>query len=235
MSRFDDQPIFRNGTTISAIDEGLRTFMLRVYNYMALGIGISGLMAYFVASTPALAHVVKDFHLLFMLAPLGVVLFLGARIDKMEASTAQTLFWVYAALMGISLSIVLAMFKLESVARIFFITASVFGSMSLYGYTTKKDLTSMGSFMIMGLWGVILASIVNMFMQSSAMQLLISVLSVIIFTALTAYDTQKIKEIYAESDHTEIASKKAVFGALTLYLDFINIFMSLLYIFGDRK
>jgi FtsH-binding integral membrane protein len=235
MSRFDDQPIFRNGTTVSAIDEGLRTFMLRVYNYMALGIGISGLMAYFVASTPALAHVVKDFHLLFMLAPLGIVLFLGARIDKMEASTTQTLFWVYAALMGISLSVVLAMFKLESVARIFFITASVFGSMSLYGYTTKKDLTSMGSFMIMGLWGVILASVVNMFMHSGALQLLLSIVSVIIFTGLTAYDTQKIKEIYASNDDSEIASKKAVFGALTLYLDFINIFMSLLHIFGDRR
>lgn len=235
MSRFDDQPVFRNGTTISAIDEGLRSFMLRVYSYMALGLGISGLMAYFVATTPALSHVVKDFHLLFMLAPLGVVLFLSARLDKIEASTAQTLFWVYAALVGISLSVILAMFKTESVARIFFVTASVFGSMSLYGYTTKKDLTSMGSFMVMGLWGIILASIVNMFMQSGPMQLLISVLTVIIFTGLTAYDTQKIKEIYEEADHAEIASKKAVIGALTLYLDFINIFVSLLQIFGDRK
>lgn len=234
MSRFDDQPIFRNGTTVSAIDEGLRTFMLRVYNYMALGLGLTGIIAYFVMSNGMIKSL-APFALLFMLAPFGVVMFLSVRLDKIEASTAQMLFWVYAALMGVSLSFMLAHFTTESIARVFFITASVFGSMSLYGYTTKKDLTSMGSFMIMGLWGVILASIVNMFMQSSTMQLLISVLSVIIFTALTAYDTQKIKEIYAESDHTEIASKKAVFGALTLYLDFINIFMSLLYIFGDRK
>ena len=235
MSRFDDQPIFRNGTTVSAIDEGLRTFMLRVYNYMALGIGLTGVIAYLIASNPHLLGSLKPFALLFMLAPFGVVMFLSVRMDKIEASTAQMLFWVYAALMGVSLSFMLAHFTGESVARVFFITASLFGSMSLYGYTTKKDLTSMGSFMIMGLWGVILASVVNMFMHSSAMQLLISVLSVIIFTGLTAYDTQKIKEIYVESDHAEIAGKKAVFGALTLYLDFINIFVSLLHIFGDRK
>lgn len=234
MSRFDDQPIFRS-STISAIDEGLRTFMLRVYNYMALGIGLTGVVAYLIASNPQLLGSLKPFALLFMLAPFGVVMFLSIRLHKMESATAQMLFWVYAGLMGISLSFMLAHFTTESIARVFFITASVFGSMSLYGYTTKKDLTSMGSFMIMGLWGVILASVVNMFMQSSAMQLLISVLSVIIFTGLTAYDTQKIKEIYLESDDTEIASKKAVFGALTLYLDFINIFVSLLHIFGDRK
>lgn len=234
MSRFDDQPIFRS-STISAIDEGLRTFMLRVYNYMALGIGLTGVVAYLIASNPQLLGSLKPFALLFMLAPFGVVMFLGIRMHKMEAATAQMLFWVYAGLMGISLSFMLAHFTNESIARVFFITASVFGSMSLYGYTTKKDLTSMGSFMIMGLWGVIIASVVNMFMQSSAMQLLISVLSVIIFTGLTAYDTQKIKEIYMDSDDTEIASKKAVFGALTLYLDFINIFVSLLHIFGDRK
>ena len=234
MSRFDDQPIFRNGTTVSTIDEGLRTFMLRVYNYMALGLGLTGIVAYFVISNGMMKSL-APFALLFMLPPFGVVMFLSVRLDKIESATAQMLFWVYAALMGVSLSFMLAHFTTESIARVFFITASVFGSMSLYGYTTKKDLTSMGSFMIMGLWGVILASVVNMFMQSSAMQLLISVLSVIIFTALTAYDTQKIKEIYAESDHAEIANKKAVFGALTLYLDFINIFMSLLYILGDRK
>lgn len=234
MSRFDDQPIFRS-STISAIDEGLRTFMLRVYNYMALGIGLTGVVAYLIASNPQLLASLKPFALLFMLAPFGVVMFLGIRMHKMEAATAQMLFWVYAGLMGVSLSFMLAHFTNESIARVFFITASVFGSMSLYGYTTKKDLTSMGSFLIMGLWGVIIASVVNMFMGSSAMQLLISVLSVIIFTGLTAYDTQKIKEIYMDSDDTEIASKKAVFGALTLYLDFINIFVSLLHIFGDRK
>jgi len=234
MSRFDDQPVFRNGAAISAIDEGLRSFMLRVYNYMALGIGLTGVIAYFIISN-GMIKTLAPYSLLFMLAPFGVVMFLSIRLDKMESATAQMLFWVYAALMGISLSFMLVRFNIESIARVFFVTASVFGSMSLYGYTTKKDLTSIGSFMIMGLWGVILASVVNMFMQSSAMQLLISVLSVIIFTGLTAYDTQKIKEIYTESDHAEIASKKAVFGALTLYLDFINIFVSLLHIFGDRK
>ncbi|MES2253105.1 MAG: Bax inhibitor-1/YccA family protein [Pseudomonadota bacterium] len=237
MSRFDDQPIFRTGGTLSAIDEGLRAFMLRVYSFMALGLGLTGVVAYIVASNPQLMHAVhgSGLSLLFMLAPIGVVMFLSIRMNKIEAATAQMLFWVFAALMGISLSVVFAVYQEASIAQMFFVTASVFGSMSLYGYTTKKDLTSMGSFMIMGLWGIILASLVNLFMQSSAMQLMLSVLTVIVFTGLTAYDTQRIKEVYADSDSLDTASKKAVFGALMLYMDFINIFLSLLRLFGVRK
>lgn len=237
MSRFDDQPIFRTGGTNAAIDEGLRTFMLRVYSFMALGLGLTGTVGYIVASNPQLMHAVhgSGLSLLFMLAPIGLVMFLSMRMNKIEASTAQTLFWVFSALMGVSLSIVFAVYTGSSIAQMFFVTASVFGSMSLYGYTTKKDLTSMGSFMIMGLYGIILASIVNMFMHSSAMQFMLSVLTVIVFTGLTAYDTQRIKEVYEESDGTDVASKKAVFGALMLYMDFINIFLSLLRLFGVRK
>jgi FtsH-binding integral membrane protein len=236
MSRFDDQPVWRAGS-LSAIDEGLRSFMLRVYSYMALGLGLTGFVAYFVANTPALAQAIFGTPLafVFMFAPFALVMFLSFRLDKIQASTAQALFWAYAGLMGVSLSVVLLSYTGQSIARIFFVTASVFGSMSLYGYTTKKDLTSMGSFMIMGLFGVILASIVNMFMQSSAMQMLLSVLTVIIFTGLTAYDTQKIKEIYYSADDADTATKKAVIGALNLYIDFINIFLSLLRLFGERK
>jgi FtsH-binding integral membrane protein len=170
-----------------------------------------------------------------MFAPFGVVLFLSLRISRMQASTAQLLFWVYAGLMGISMSFILSMYTTASVANIFFITASVFGSMSIYGYTTKKDLTSMGSFLIMGVWGLILASLINMFMHSSAFQMMISMVTVLIFTGLTAYDTQNIKEVYLSSDSTEVASKKAIIGALQLYIDFINIFISLLRLFGDRR
>ena len=237
MSRFDDQPIFRTGGTFSAIDECLRTFMLRVYNYMALGLGLTGVVAYFAASSPELMHAIFGSPLayVFMFAPFAVVLYLSARMHKIEASTAQMLFWVYAGLMGISLSVIFLQYKVESIARIFFVTASLFGSMSLYGYTTKKDLTSMGSFMFMGLGGVIIASFVNLFMHSGMMQLVLSALAVIIFTGLTAYDTQKIKEIYVSCDDADTASKKAVFGALTLYLDFINIFLSLLRLFGERR
>jgi FtsH-binding integral membrane protein len=204
---------------------------------MALGLGLTGFVAYFVSESPALVQAIFQTPLAFvvMLAPFGLVMFLSFRLHKMEASTAQMLFWLYAGLMGVSLSFVLLKYTGESVTRMFFVTASVFGSMSLYGYTTKKDLTSMGSFMIMGLFGVILASIVNIFLKSSAMQLMLSVLTVIIFTGLTAYDTQKIKEIYYSADDADTATKKAVIGALNLYMDFINIFLSLIHLFGERK
>ncbi|MDP3372551.1 MAG: Bax inhibitor-1/YccA family protein [Candidatus Paracaedibacteraceae bacterium] len=237
MSRFDDQPISRNSATLLAIDEGLRTFMLRVYNYMALGLGLTGVVAYLLSTNQQLMSMIFGSPLgyVFMFAPFALVLFISFRLDKIQASTAQMLFWAYAGLMGISLSVIFMIYTGQSVARMFFVTASLFGSMSLYGYTTKKDLTSMGSFMMMGVWGIILASLVNMFFKSSAMQMLLSVLTVIVFTGLTAYDTQKIKEVYYESDSADVASKKAVMGALTLYIDFINIFLSLLRLFGERR
>ena len=171
----------------------------------------------------------------FMFAPLGVVMFLSFRLDRIAASTAQMLFWAYAGLMGISLSMVFLIYTGASITKIFLISASLFGSMSLYGYTTQRDLTSMGSFLTMGLWGIILASLVNMFLKSGQMEMVISIISVLIFTGLTAYDTQTIKEIYVNSDDHEVATKKAVFGALQLYLDFINIFLSLLRLFGERR
>lgn len=237
MSRFDDQPIHRYSTAGVAVDEGLRRFMLGVYNYMALGLGLTGLISYFLIANPAIMMSLysSGISTVFMFAPLVIGLVFGFRINKMEASTAQLLFWLYAATMGVSLSFFLIGFTTVSVARIFFLTAGVFGSMSLYGYTTKKDLTSMGSFLYMGVWGIFLAGIVNLFMQSSAIQFALSVLGVIIFTGLTAYDTQQIKEIYYSSDSQEVATKKTVLGALHLYIDFIQIFVRLLYLFGDRR
>ena len=219
------------------IDAGLRSHMISIYNYMGLGLALTGLVAFLAASSPALMQTIfmSPLKWVVMLAPLGVVFYLSSSMNRIAASTAQTLFWVYAGLMGLSLSSLFYVFTLSSIARVFFITASVFGSMSIYGYTTKRDLTSMGSFLIMGVWGVFLASIVNLFLQSSGMQFGISILCVLIFTGLTAYDTQTLKSMYFENDDAEVQNKKAIFGALNLYLNFINIFISLLHLFGDRK
>ena len=170
-----------------------------------------------------------------MLAPLGVVLYMSFGINKMSASKAQTVFWIFAALMGISLSSIFVVYTETSITRVFFITAGTFGAMSIYGYTTKRDLTKLGSFLIMGLIGIIIASLVNIFLKSSMMYFVISILGVLIFVGLTAYDTQKIKNMYAASDTGEIMGKKAVMGALTLYLDFINLFIMLLRLFGQRR
>jgi len=153
----------------------------------------------------------------------------------MSASKAQMTFWVFASLMGASLASIFVVYTQMSIARVFFITAGTFGAMSIYGYTTKRDLTKLGSFLMMGLFGIIIASIVNMFMQSGMMHYIISILGVLIFVGLTAYDTQKIKNIYLVSDSGEIMGKKAVMGALTLYLDFINLFIMLLRLFGQRR
>ena len=170
-----------------------------------------------------------------MLAPLGFVFYLSARINTMSVSAAQTTFWIFSAIMGLSLSSILLVYTGMSVTRVFFICSATFGSMSIYGYTTKRDLTKLGSFLMMGLIGIIIASIVNIFMQSSMMYFVISILGVLIFVGLTAYDTQKIKNMYAASDTGEIMGKKAVMGALTLYLDFINLFIMLLRLFGQRR
>jgi hypothetical protein len=211
--------------------------MLRVYNYMGSGLLLSGIVAYTVAHTPALMQVIFGTPLMWvvMLAPLGLVFFLSARIEKMSAGAAQATFWIFAALMGASLASIFIVYTQTSIVRVFMITSVTFGAMSLYGYTTKKDLSAWGSFLMMGLIGIIVASIVNIFLASEMMQWVISVIGVLVFTGLTAYDTQKIKEIYSHADGQATMSKKAIMGALRLYLDFINLFLMLLHLFGNRE
>ena len=226
------------------IDQGLRSYMLKVYNLMALGLVITGLAAF---STWQLAVeggqltafgtalYASPLRWVVMLAPLGMVFFLSFRIHKMSVAAAQTTFWIYAALMGLSLSSIFLVFTGQSIVQTFFVTAASFGALSLYGYTTKRDLTAMGSFLIMGLFGLIIASIVNIFLASSAMAFAISVIGVLIFAGLTAYDTQKIKEMYFDGDDTAVMGRKAIMGALTLYLDFVNLFMFMLQFLGNRN
>ncbi len=218
------------------IDVGLRDYMLRIYNYMASGLALTGIVAYVFAQSGLYIAIARTPLIwLVMLAPLGLVMWLSFGINRMQAATAQALFWVYAALMGVSLASVFLVFTGESVARVFFITAGTFGAMSLYGYTTQRDLSQWGSFLFMGLIGIIIASLVNIFLASSALQFAISVIGVIVFVGLTAYDTQQIKEMYFENDDAQTAGKKAIMGALRLYLDFINLFMMLLQLFGSRR
>ena len=219
------------------IDEGLRAYMLKVYNYMGSALLLSGIVAYGVAHTPALMQLIYGTPLkwVVMLAPLGLVFFLGARINKMSAAAAQATFWIFAGLMGASLAYIFVVYTQTSIVRVFMITAVTFGAMSLWGYTTKKDLSGMGSFLMMGLIGIIVASVVNIFLQSSMMQWMISVIGVLVFVGLTAYDTQKIKNEYAENYDHETKSKLAIMGALRLYLDFINLLMILMHLFGNRR
>ena len=236
--------------TTVVMDEGLRAYMLKVYNYMATGVLLTGIVALISFNisvvTDASGAIVSftefgntlffsGFKWLVMLAPLGIVFYMSFGINKMSSSKAQTVFWIFAALMGLSLSWILLVYTGKSVARVFFITSATFGAMSLYGYTTKRDLTKLGSFLMMGLIGIIIASLVNIFMQSPMMYFVISILGVLIFVGLTAYDTQKIKNMYVASDSGELIGKKAVMGALTLYLDFINLFIMLLRLFGQRR
>jgi len=227
--------------TGAMIDEGLRAYMLRVYNLMALGMAITGVAAYgtyaLAVSNPAFANLLfaSPLRWVIMLAPLGMVFFLSFRINSMSVSTAQATFWAYAALMGVSLSSIFIVFTGESIVQTFMVTAASFGALSLYGYTTKRSLSGFGSFLIMGLFGLIIAMIVNIFLQSSAMGFAISAIGVLIFAGLTAYDTQKIKEMYFEGDDALVAGRKAIMGALTLYLDFINLFMFLLQFMGNRN
>ena len=228
------------------IDVGLREYMLRVYNYMASGLALTGIVAYVAANTPAIINLLyavgpggrlepTGLAWIVMLSPLGFVLALSFGIQRMKASTAQAVFWAFSGVMGLSLAHIFLAYTGTSIARVFFITAGTFAGMSLYGYTTKRDLTGMGSFLFMGLIGIIIASVVNMFLQSSAMHFIISVIGVLVFVGLTAYDTQKIKLMYTETDGAEVAAKKAIMGAVTLYLDFINLFLMLLRLFGTRR
>ncbi len=218
-------------------DEGLRQHMLRVYNYMGLGLVVTGMVAYIVGSTPALYVPIFSTPLkwVVMLAPLAFVLFFSFRINSISTAGAQTLYWAFCAVMGLSLASVFLVFTGASIARTFFIAATMFGAMSLYGYTTKRDLSKYASFLIMGLIGVIIAMIVNIFLASSALQFAISVIGILVFVGLTAWDTQRIKEEYAEHAGHETLTKMAVFGAFSLYLNFINIFTLLLNFTGERE
>ena len=240
----------------AGIDEGLRAYMLKVYNLMALGLAITGVAALgtiMLATTtdPSAAVATlgngkmltafgaaiygSPLRWVVMLAPLAAVFFLSFRIQSMSVAAAQTAFWVYAGLVGLSLSSIFLVFTAQSITQTFFITAASFGALSLYGYTTKRDLSAMGSFLMMGVFGLIIAMVVNIFLASSALQFAISAIGVLIFAGLTAYDTQNIKEMYFEGDDTLVAGRKAIMGALRLYLDFINLFMFLLQFLGNRE
>lgn len=220
----------------ASIDQGLRRYMLKVYNYMFAGLAVTGFVSYAVSTSEAMLNVLHGgVGWLLFFVMLGIAFMMPARINRMQASTAQLLFMVFSVLMGASLSYIFVLYTQSSIARAFFITATMFGSMSLYGYTTKKDLSAMGSILFMGLIGIVIASVVNIFMASSMMSFVISILAVIIFTGLTAYDTQRIKEIYYAHDAVEVTEKKAILGAFALYLDFINLFTALLNLFGERR
>jgi FtsH-binding integral membrane protein len=230
--------------------------MLKVYNYMGIGLVVTGLVAWFAAAAATTTDpnaavgqladgtlVTQWGALLYnsplmwvvALAPLGFVFALSFGINRFSTGTAQILFWVFAGVMGLSLSSIFLVYTDASIAKVFFITAATFGAMSLYGYTTKRDLTGIGNFLIMGLIGLIIAMIVNIFLASSALDFAISAIGVLIFVGLTAYDTQKIKESYHESHGADVLTKGAIMGALSLYLDFINLFMMLLRLFGNRE
>ena len=248
---FNKQNIFQATSAKTAVwDAGLRAYMLKVYNYMATGVLLTGIIS--VISFKLSAEISASGQIIaltdygnaifnsglkwvIMLAPLAVVFYMSFGINKMSTSKAQTVFWIFTILMGLSLSWVLIVFTGVSVARVFFITSATFGAMSIYGYTTKRDLTKLGSFLMMGLIGIIIASLVNIFLKSTMMHFVISILGVLIFVGLTAYDTQKIKNMYSASDTIEVSGKKAIMGALTLYLDFINLFIMLLRLFGQRR
>ena len=227
------------------IDQGLRQYMLKVYNYMAGGLCITALISYLIANTSAIklfftvapngAVGMSGLSWLALLAPFIMIFAFGWVISRGTLQQVQGVFWGFSAVMGISLAPIFLTYTGDSITRLFLITAATFGGMSIYGYTTKRDLTAMGSFMVMGLWGVIIASIVNIFMQSSGLSFALSILTVIIFTGLTAYDTQKIRSLYLSADTGDTLSRKAIAGALELYLDFINLFLALLRLFGDRR
>ncbi len=233
----------------AAIDQGLRAHMIRVYNYMATAVGLTGVVAWFtfnaavvtneagrLALTPFGQTIYGGFTpVILMLATLGLVFFISFRIDRLQYTTALGLFMLYAGLLGVALSSIFLQYTGVSITRVFFISAASFGALSLYGYTTQRDLSPFGAFLIMGLIGIVIASLVNIFLASSALSFAISVIGVLVFAGLTAWDTQKIKEMYSVHDDGTVTGRKAVMGALTLYLDFINLFLMMLRLFGDRR
>jgi hypothetical protein len=231
----------------ATFDVGLRQHMIRVYNYMASGLALSGIVAFALFSSSDLARLFFDVTAngrvvglnvlgwVAIFAPLGLLLLVGFRAAQMSVGAVQAVYWAVTALMGVSLSLVLFRYTGASVARTFFVTAAAFGGLSLYGYTTKKDLSAFGKFLFMGLIGIILAGLVNMIWPSGTMTFIISVAGVLIFSGLIAYDTQKIKEQYSEAYGTELAEKMAIFGALSLYLDFVNLFQFLMSFMGQSR
>lgn len=254
MSNFDRNTSFGYGRGIARsataeIDQGLRAYMLGVYNYMTIGLAVTGLVAlgtYMLAVakvgagqimlTPfGQAIYMSPLRWVIILSPLAFVFFIGSRAASMSAATARNLFFGFAAVMGLSMSSLLIVYTGVSVARVFFITSAAFGGLSLYGYMTRRDLSAFGSFLVMGVWGLVIAGLVNLFLQSTGLQFALSILAVLIFSGLTAWDTQNIKDMYYEGDGYEVAQKKSVFGALSLYLDFINMFQSMMMLFGDRN
>jgi FtsH-binding integral membrane protein len=251
-------PDFRTNTApaygvagAAAIDQGLRAYMLRVYNWMASGLLLTGVVAYGVANTSLIQlfyHAVPTEYgtriaptglgTLSMFAPLAFVLVLSFGVNKLSRTSVQALYWAFCVAMGASLTNIFLIYAHDSIARVFFISAAMFAGMSIYGYTTKTDLSRMGSFLIMGLWGIVLASVLNMFIHSSAMQFAVSIIGVVVFTGLTAFDTQRIKVSYTQfayAQGTEGAAKRSVYDALSLYLNFINLFMMLLQLTGNRS
>jgi len=242
----------QSATTTAVLDAGLRAYMLRVYNWMSSGLLLTGIVAYAIAHTglmdafypmvrTATGRIVQSptpLAYIAMFAPLAFVLVLSFGVNRLSTTTVQALFWAFCAAMGASLTSIFVIYTGESIVRVFFITAATFGATSIYGYTTKADLSKMGSFMMMGLFGIIIAGLVNMFLQSSALQFAISLIGVVVFTGLTAWDTQRIKADYVQfayAEGTELAAKRGVFDALSLYLNFINLFMSLLQLLGVRN
>jgi FtsH-binding integral membrane protein len=260
MSDFDRNAAAQYGRPLTraeaaVVDEGLRAYMLRIYNYMVLGLAITGfaalgIYALSVTNDPALVvHTVRGIKLtalgyalfftplkwIVFLAPLALVFFLSFRIENMRPATAQITFWIYAALVGVSLASIFMVYTSSSITRVFFITAASFGALSLWGYTTQRDLTGMGSFLIMGLFGIIIASLVNVFVASTMLQWIVSVVGVLVFAGLTAYDTQRLKSEYIYGAmEGEVMERSAIMGALSLYLDFLNLFTMLLSLLGNR-
>jgi FtsH-binding integral membrane protein len=225
------------GARAAELDVGLRAYMQKVFGLMGLGTAITGVVAYFTASSPAMLQMVYGTPLRYVVffAPFAFILALSFGINRMRASTAQMVFWLFSGVMGLSLASVFLVYTGQSIVTTFFVSSATFLGMALYGYTTKRDLTGWGSFLFMGLLGLIVASVIGLFVSSSALQFAISVIGVLIFTGLTAYDAQKIKEMYYAGDSSEVGGKKAVMGALALYLDFINLFLYLLRFIGDRR
>ncbi len=233
-----------SATTSAAIDAGLRAHMNKVYGLMSVAMIITGLVAFAVGSSEALLSIFRDpltlrpnvLGWIIMFAPLGMVFMMGSAVNRMSQAGAQLFFYGFAALMGLSISWIFALYTDVSIAKTFFITAIAFAGLSLYGYTTKRDISAWGSFLIMGVIGLIIAMIVNIFLQSAALDFAVSALGVLIFAGLTAYDTQKIKTMYLQAAQTGAETgKMAIFGALNLYLDFINMFMFLLQFLGQRE
>lgn len=218
------------------LDEGLRKYMLHVYKHMGIALFITAIVAFFAAHSPGVLSIMNGpLGFVIALAPIFMAMYMGARITSMSVEGAHMSLAVFAGVMGLSLSTLFLVYTGESIARVFLISSCTFGAMTLYGYQTKKDLTSLGSFMIMGLIGIIIASLVNLFLMSSAIYFVTSLLGVGIFLGLTAYDTQRIKELYYQVGNEEMATKVAVLGALTLYMDFINLMIHLLRFFGERR